>query len=192
MQTHFLFDVLEGYKPFEQMVQESQKSGAVIAASGMAGAQKAHAACALAARTGRPLLFLCDSERSATQTMEDLSALLGGGVSLLPAREITFYQDVAASREVAYRRIEAMRKVLSGDARAIVAPADALLHRMMPREAFNRNTISLRVGDVTPIDQLIERLLAAGYTREYMVEGKGQFSARGGRPDAKRCEQPRA
>ena len=180
MQTHFLFEVLEGYKPFEQMVQESQKSGAVIAASGMAGAQKAHAACALAARTGRPLLFLCDSERSATQTMEDLSALLGGGVSLLPAREITFYQDVAASREVAYRRIEAMRKVLSGDARAIVAPADALLHRMMPREAFNRNTISLRVGDVTPIDQLIERLLAAGYTREYMVEGKGQFSVRGG------------
>ena len=180
MQTHFLFDVLEGYKPFEQMVQESQKSGAVIAASGMAGAQKAHAACALAARTGRPLLFLCDSERSATQTMEDLSALLGGGVSLLPAREITFYQDVAASREVAYRRIEAMRKVLSGDARAIVAPADALLHRMMPREVFNRNTISLRVGDVTPIDQLIERLLAAGYTREYMVEGKGQFSVRGG------------
>lgn len=57
MQTHFLFDVLEGYKPFEQMVQESQKSGAVIAASGMAGAQKAHAACALAARTGRPRFF---------------------------------------------------------------------------------------------------------------------------------------
>ena len=180
MQTHFLFDVLDGYKPFEQMAQESQNSGAVIAASGMAGAQKAHAACALAARTGRPLLFLCDSERSATQTMEDVSALLGGGVCLLPAREITFYQDVAASREVAYRRIEAMRRVLSGEARAIVAPADAMLHRMMPREAFNRNTISLRVGDVTPIDLLIERLLAAGYTREYMVEGKGQFSVRGG------------
>ena len=41
MQTHFLFDVLDGYKPFEQMAQESQNSGAVIAASGMAGAQKA-------------------------------------------------------------------------------------------------------------------------------------------------------
>ena len=32
MQTHFLFDVLDGYKPFEQMAQESQNSGAVIAA----------------------------------------------------------------------------------------------------------------------------------------------------------------
>ena len=39
MQTHFLFDVLDGYKPFEQMAQESQNSGAVIAASGKAGAQ---------------------------------------------------------------------------------------------------------------------------------------------------------
>ena len=50
MQTHFLFDVLDGYKPFEQMAQESQNSGAVIAASGMAGAQKAHAACACSPR----------------------------------------------------------------------------------------------------------------------------------------------
>ena len=115
MQTHFLFDVLEGYQPFEQIAEESRRDGAVIAASGLAGAQKAHLACALAARTGRPLVFLCDSERSAAQTMEDVSALMGGGVSLFPAREITFYQDVAASREVAYRRIEAMRKLVSGE-----------------------------------------------------------------------------
>ena len=180
MQTHFLFDVLEGYQPFEQIAEESRRDGAVIAASGLAGAQKAHLACALAAKTGRPLVFLCDSERSAAQTMEDVSALMGGGVSLFPAREITFYQDVAASRDVAYRRIEAMRKLVSGEVRAIVAPADAMLHRVMPRAVFSANTISLRVGDVLPTDQLIERLLAAGYTREYMVEGKGQFSVRGG------------
>ena len=52
MQTHFLFDVLEGYQPFEQIAEESRRDGAVIAASGLAGAQKAHLACALAAKTG--------------------------------------------------------------------------------------------------------------------------------------------
>ena len=41
MQTHFLFDVLDGYKPFEQMAQESQNSGAVIAASGITSRRKA-------------------------------------------------------------------------------------------------------------------------------------------------------
>ena len=55
MQTHFLFDVLEGYQPFEQIAEESRRDGAIIAASGLAGAQKAHLACALAARTARTI-----------------------------------------------------------------------------------------------------------------------------------------
>ena len=192
MQTHFLFDALSGYAPFEQIVRESGKEQAVIAASGLAGAQKAHLACALSERTGRPLLFLCESERAAAQTMEDLSALLGGGVSLFPAREITFYQDVAASREVAYRRIETLRRLVAGKTRAVVAPADALLHRVMPRAVFYANTISLRVGEQVPTDELLCRLLAAGYTREYMVEGKGQFSVRGGIVDIYPADAPSA
>ena len=180
MQTHFLFDLLRGYAPYQQMVEESRKAGAVIALSGLAGAQKAHAACALALETGRPLLFLCESEKAATQMMEDVSALLGGGVCSFPAREITFYQEVAASREVTCRRIETLQRLVTGQARAVVAPADALLHRVMPRAAFSAHTLRMRVGDVLPTDELCEQLLGAGYTREYMVEGKGQFSVRGG------------
>ena len=180
MQTHFLFDLLRGYTPYEQMVEESRKSGAVIAVSGLSEAQKAHVACALTMETGRPLLFLCDSEKRAVQTMEDVSALLGGGVCSFPAREITFYQEVAASREVTCRRIETLEKLACGACRAVVAPVDALLHRVMPRAAFSMHTVRIRVGEVLPTDVLCERLLGAGYTREYMVEGKGQFSVRGG------------
>ena len=192
MQTHFLFDLMEGFAPFDDMVRESARAGAVIAASGVYGAQKAHIACALAAKTGRPLLYLCDSERAAARAMEDVQALLGGGVSLFPAREITFYQDVAASREVAYRRIETLRRLISGETRAVVAPADALLHRVMPREAFYAHTIRLTVGETMPVDVLTERLLAAGYSREYMVEGKGQFSVRGGIVDVYPSDAPSA
>ena len=180
MQTHFLFDLMAEHPQYREMLAEAAKPSAVIAASGLAGAQKAHLACALAQQTGRPLLYLCDSERSAAAAMEDISALLLGGVSQFPAREITFYQEVAASREVACRRIETMQKLITGQTRCVVASADALLHRLMPRSVFSINTIHLKVGDVTPTDELIERLLAAGYSREYMVEGKGQFSVRGG------------
>ena len=180
MQTHFLFDLMAEHPRFQEMLQEAKKPGAVIAASGLAGAQKMHLACALAEATGRPLLVLCESERAAAAAMEDVSALLGGGVSLFPAREITFYQEVAASREVACRRIETLHRLISGQTRAVVCPADALLHRVMPRSVFSRHTIRLEVGQTLPTDELIERLLAGGYTREYMVEGRGQFSVRGG------------
>lgn len=122
MQTHFLFDVLEGYKPFEQMVQESQKSGAVIAASGHGGARRRRTRPARWPRGRADHCFFCATANAAQRRRWRIfPRCWAGGVSLLPAREITFYQDVAASREVAYRRIEAMRKVLSGDARAIVA-----------------------------------------------------------------------
>lgn len=180
MQTHFLFELMKEHPQFQAMLAECRKPEAVIAASGLAGAQKLHLACALAEETGRPLLVLCSSERAAAAATEDVSALLSGGVSLFPAREITFYQEVAASREVACRRVETLHKLITGQTRAVVCPADAVLHRVMPRSVFNRHTIRLQVGEVLPQDELIERLLAGGYTREYMVEGRGQFSVRGG------------
>ncbi|MGN0772958.1 MAG: transcription-repair coupling factor [Candidatus Ventricola sp.] len=180
MQTHFLFDLMAEHPRFQEILAEAKRPGAVIAASGLAGAQKVHLACALAEATGRPLLVLCESERAAAAAMEDVSALLSGGVSLFPAREITFYQEVAASREVACRRIETLHKLITGQTRAVVCPADAVLHRVMPRSVFSRHTIRLEVGQTLPTDELIERLLAGGYTREYMVEGRGQFSVRGG------------
>ena len=192
MQTHFLFDLMAEHPQYREMLAEAAKPSAAIAASGLAGAQKVHLACALAQQTGRPLLYLCDSERAAAAVMEDVSALLSGGVSLFPAREITFYQEVAASREVACRRIETMQKLITGQTRAVVCSADALLHRVMPRSVFSLNTIRLKVGDVLPTDELIERLLAAGYSREYMVEGKGQFSVRGGIVDIYPSDSPAA
>ena len=62
---------------YRQMLEETKKTGAVIAASGLSGAQKVHLACALSEHTGRPLVYLCESERAAGAAMEDLSALMG-------------------------------------------------------------------------------------------------------------------
>ena len=180
MQTHFLFDLMQEHPQYREILSELKKPEAVIAASGLSGAQKVHLCCALSEHTGRPLLYLCESERAAAAAMEDLSALLGASVSLFPAREITFYQEVAASREVACRRIETLQKLITGQSRAVVCSADSVMHRVMPRSVFSGHTIRIRVGDVVPTDELVERLLAAGYSREYMVEGRGQFSLRGG------------
>ena len=164
----------------QEMLQEMKRSSAVIAASGLSGAQKVHLACTLAQQSGRPMLYLCDSERAAAKAMEDIQSLLPGSASLFPARDITFYQDVAASREAACRRIETLNRLVCGSTRVVVASADALLHRLMPRAMFAAHTIRLKVGDVMPVDELTARLLGAGYAREHMVEGKGQFSVRGG------------
>ena len=177
MQTPFLFDLMAEHPQYREILSHMDRENAVIAASGLAGAQKAHLACALAMNSGRPLLYLCESERAAAAAMEDIQALIPGGVSLFPARDITFYQEVAASREVACRRIETLHKVITGQTRAVVASADTLLHRLMPRAVFSRHTIRLKVGDVLPTQELTARLLDAGYSREFMARGSFPFAA---------------
>ena len=178
MRSHYLFEALQQYGPYKE-VHAALGTG-VISAYGMSDAQKAHLVCALAEETGRQVLYLCESEKRATRVLEDLSALTDGSVSLFPAREISFYQDVAASREVANRRIETLSRLTRGEVRAVVAPADTLLHRVMPRSLFAENTLRLSVGDRVDPTLVAEQLVASGYSREYMVEGKGQFSVRGG------------
>ena len=179
MDGHILFETLKGYEPYERVL-EGVKGDILTFAYGLSDAQKRVMVCALADQLNRDVLYLCDSERSATKAMEDLAALSGKGVGLLQSREISFYHDVAASREVCNRRIEVLSKLNSGKMKMVVAPADALLHRVMPRDIFAANTLRLHVGDRVETDLVIERLLASGYVREYMVEGKGQFSVRGG------------
>ena len=179
MNEHYLADLLEGYGPFEEVCRTARQKG-VIHLTNLGGAARAHVLQALSLRLSRPLLVLEDNERSCARMAEDLSALMGRRVSYFPAREITFYQDMAASREVSNRRLETLSHLLTGETRAVVAPVDALLHRVMPREVFARYVLRLGVGDVMEQEELIAQLLAAGYTREYAVEGRGQFAVRGG------------
>ena len=58
MQTHFLFDIMQEHPRYREILTELKKPEAVIAASGLSGAQKVHLACALSVHTGRPLLYL--------------------------------------------------------------------------------------------------------------------------------------
>ncbi len=173
-----IIEQLKGYQPFEE-IMEALRPGASILCHELSGAQKTHLAASVASEYQRPLIMLCENEKKASSAMEDLGALLGK-CSMFPARELTFYQDVAASRDVAYRRIETMQKLLSGETNVVVATMDSLMHRIMPREFFQQATLKISIGERLSLDDLRRRLLFSGYSRENMVEGKGQFSIRGG------------
>ena len=57
---------------------------------------------------------------------------------------------------------------------------DAALSYTVPKEDFTDLSLSLKTGDDLNVDEICERLICSGYKREEMVEGKSQFSLRGG------------
>lgn len=146
----------------------------------MAESQKSYIAAGLRKSVSRPILYIAATEQQALRAAGDLTQLLGGGVSLFPPRETTFYHAAASSQEVAYRRVETMQAVASGKAAVVVASADALLTRLPPREAFASFMITLSVGANISPKTLIERCVGMGYERVERVEAKGQCALRGG------------
>lgn len=179
MITDFLFKPLEDSSGFRQILSSLQTKGNAVYLTNLGNAAKAFYTAGLAKRTDRPFLILCESERAASAFYDDLAELLQEPVLLFPARELTFYQDVASSRELTNRRLAALYGALFSKSRIVLASADTLLHRLMPKEVFRENTIRICAGDQVEMEEVCSNLIRAGYTREDMVEGKGQFAARG-------------
>ncbi len=175
----FLFAPLRGWAPYRQLEQAAE-AGQLVTAYGMSDGQKAHLAAALARDTGRPLLYVTANEGQAARCFDDLTQFLGGGVYLLSAREVALYHASAASREVLNRRVETLHAAATGEARVVIASAESLQHRLMPKEGFLAHENRLTVGMVCDPRKLAVSLAQAGYERTERVDAKGQFAARGG------------
>jgi len=175
----WLFAPLEEMESFAQVVRAVGKPGTHIVC-GLDDTQRLHVLAGLARKTGRLLLLVTATEQQAQQAADDLTTFLGSRVPVFPAREISLHRVTAASSDLAVRRIETLGMAAGGSLRALVAPADALLSPLMPPRTFRDNIILLKEGMQLDPDELMRRLIDAGYERSDVVEARGQCTKRGG------------
>ena len=190
-QVDCLFKPLEELEAFHELTRALEQPG-VCSAYGPDDAQRAHLLAALALKLDRPMLVIEPSDQAASRMAEDMNLLLGGAARFLPGRDVTFLKTAASSRELSMRRIEALGDCLSGAARALVVPADAMLFRLAPPEEFSGRIIDLSEGMRMDPGALIERLTLAGYERVHLVEARGQCALRGGILDVYPVGSPNA
>ncbi|MBQ6985529.1 MAG: transcription-repair coupling factor, partial [Oscillibacter sp.] len=163
-----------------ELIRQVERGDSPSAVTGVQPVQRACVGAAVAFAAGRPAVFVCGDEREARQLSADLSALTGESCVTLSAREWDFHPGTVASREWERRRIASLWRMASGDARVIVAAADALLQRTLPPERLLSLSVELRMDTRADLPELAQRLTLAGYTRCAEVEGPGQFALRGG------------
>ena len=190
-QLDLLLRPLEGLESYRQLRQALEKPGAQ-GVFGLDDSQRLHLLAGLCRDTGRPLILVVPSEQAAARCVQDLSALLPGGVMAFPAREVSFLRTAASSRELNMGRLHALGLAVTGRLSALVVPADALLHRLMPRQVFEKNVIRVREGERRDPASLMDALIAAGYERVDVTEARGQCALRGGILDVYPVGQPSA
>ena len=163
-----------------ELIRRVDGGGCPAAVSGLQPVQRACVGAAVAAAAGRPAVFLCGDEREVRQLAGDLETLTGQAVVTLAAREWQFRPGAVSSREWERRRLAALYAMARGEARVVVAAADALMARTMPPQLLAELSFTLEAGGRADPKEIAERLLAAGYARCDQVEGVGQFALRGG------------
>ena len=186
-----LFEPLEGLESFGELTHALEGPG-VCSLYGPDDAQRAHLLAAAALKLDRPLVIISPNDVTAARMVEDMNVLLSGAARQLPSRDITFLKTAASSRDLSMRRIEALGDCLTGEVKALVVAADAMLFRLAPAAEFASRIISIEEGAQIEPAELMEKLTASGYERVHLVEARGQCALRGGILDVYPVGSPNA
>ena len=159
---------------------DSVHRGKAAAVTGIGQINRSHMIAGLSRDTDRPLVILCQDDMAARRLQEELKGFLGITAPILPGRELTFYDAAVVSRAWEQKRLRQLYDLASGHTQLQIVTWESLSLRTMPKEVLLNAAFTLEVGLEYPLEDLIRRLTAAGYSRCGMVEGPGQFAVRGG------------
>lgn len=148
---------------------------------GLGGSQKHATVAACYASMPQMMAIICHSSETLSDWKEDLRLLLPE-VPIVELPEVDTFDVKAAakSQERAARRMEVLGRLVRGEHVIVLARTEAAVQKGMGRNEFMRLSLSLRMGDVLPREDLLERLVDLGYEYAEEVERVGQFSVRGG------------
>ena len=136
------------------------------------------AACVCDEEKGIPALVCAPDEKSAARLFGTLSAF-GLRAAVYPERDPVLY-NIVSSHELEHERIAVLTDLIEERLDVVVTTPGAALSFTIPEEILRGATKTLAVGDSIGMEALAAFLAESGYVRSELVDGKGQFSVRGG------------
>ncbi len=132
---------------------------------------------------GRPVLAVTATDREATDLAAALGALLDpDSVAEYPAWETLPHERLSPRADTVGRRLAVRRRLRhpsDGQLAVVVTPVRALVQPQVAGLG-DLEPVALQVGDEVGLDDVVARLIAAGYTRVDLVERRGEIAVRGG------------
>jgi transcription-repair coupling factor (superfamily II helicase) len=144
---------------------------------------------------GRPVLAVTATDREATELADALTALLPpNSVAEYPAWETLPHERLSPRADTVGRRLAVRRRLRhptelnnsadvdgagTGRLSVVVTPVRALVQPQVAGLG-DLEPVALQVGDAPGLDDVVGRLVAAGYTRVDLVERRGEIAVRGG------------
>ncbi len=174
--------VFEKSGEFISLSESISNANAPVGAIGLADINKVHIVHSLCEKQNKKAFIITPDEASAVRFYENLSQFQSG-VLLYPKREFTFLNVEGISREFEHIRLGVLSRIIDGNYSAVVASAAAALQMTMPADELKKRSFKIKTGDEINIENTVEKLIRAGYTKFDQVDGTSQFAVRGGLMD---------
>ena len=187
-QVLFMLKTIPEYAALVQSLNQGESA----AVTGIGQINRSHVIAGLSQEVQRPIVILVQDEMAARRLQEELKCFLGNEVPVLPSRDLTLYDAAVVSRAWEQKRLRQLYALGRGDTPIQILSWESACQRTLPPAVLSHAVIALETGREYKIDDLISKLVSAGYSRCGMVEGVGQFAIRGGILDvfSPACEKP--
>ena len=170
---------LEKSVKYSDFINNLENKKSPIAISGLTGVAEASIIAKCLEQTKRPIFVVTYNEIQAQTLVNDLK-FFTKDVSYLPKKEIITYDYIAESKNLPYERIEILNKIYKKQKTIIVTSVETIKQKIISKEALYKNTLNFKVGDRCDLEVLKQKLIDLGYQRFDLIDGRGEFSVRGG------------
>ena len=79
-----------------------------------------------------------------------------------------------------YERIEALNQVQEMKTGIVVTTIEAVSQKMISKDVLYKNVLKFKIGEEHKLEEVKQKLIDLGYVRYDLIDGRGQFSVRGG------------
>lgn len=179
MRLKGVLEPLRDSSTFNEIIADIKDKKYPININGLSDSGKSYGIFGIYESIESSMIIVTHSDMEAKNIYEDLS-FYTNDIYYFPAKEVVFYNIDAISGDLRWARLKVIKEILSSNKKIIVTSIDSLTSVYTPKSLFVEYNIILSVDDEVDFKDLSRKLLECGYERVESVEGKGEFSLRGG------------
>ena len=132
----------------------------------------------------RPVLIVTNDQNRGDLLLEDIKYFfhytnLNTEPLVFPSWELLPYESLSPLNEISGERLEILNRLRNGENLFLIAPIEALMQTVVPRNILQKYVFSIKPGDEMDREFVETWLTEIGYSRSPLVENSCDFSVRG-------------
>lgn len=179
MRLKGLLEPLESSIEFQNILKGNENKRYPIGIYGASESGRGYIIGGMFENIDKSMVIVTQSDMEAKNLYEDL-IFYTNEVYYFPIKEMVFYNIDAISGDLRWARLKVINEILNNKKKIIVTSIDAFAAKYTPHRLFLEYSMKLKEGAEVNLTDISKKLVHSGYERVEMVEGKGQFSLRGG------------